>query len=94
MMQQEKYKIVIVGGVAAGASAAAKARRSNEDAEIIILEKGPHISYATCGLPYYLGDTIRLHYAENTGGFFSLGAALPAGIVMISENSLSTTNLV
>lgn len=53
-----KVKIVIVGGVAAGASAAAKARRCSEEAEIIIFEKGPFISYANCGLPYYLSGTI------------------------------------
>jgi NADPH-dependent 2,4-dienoyl-CoA reductase/sulfur reductase-like enzyme/rhodanese-related sulfurtransferase len=55
----DKIKLVIVGGVAAGASAAAKARRCNEDAEIIMFEKGPDISYATCGLPYYLSGVIR-----------------------------------
>ncbi|MES0350036.1 MAG: FAD-dependent oxidoreductase [Desulfobacteria bacterium] len=54
----DKIKLVIVGGVAAGASAAAKARRCNEDAEIIMFEKGHDISYATCGLPYYLSGTI------------------------------------
>ncbi|MDA8418544.1 MAG: FAD-dependent oxidoreductase, partial [Desulfobacteraceae bacterium] len=53
-----KTKIVIVGGVAAGASAAAKARRCSEEAEILILEKGPFISYANCGLPYYLSGII------------------------------------
>ena len=53
-----KVKIVVVGGVAAGASAAAKARRCSEEAEIIIFEKGPFISYANCGLPYYLSGTI------------------------------------
>lgn len=51
-------KIVIVGGVAAGASAATKARRVNEEAEIIILEKGSYVSFANCGLPYYVGGTI------------------------------------
>jgi len=54
----EKTKIVIIGGVAAGASAAAKARRCSEEAKIIIFEKGPFISYANCGLPYYLSGTI------------------------------------
>ena len=54
-----KIRLVIVGGVAAGASAAAKARRCNEDAEIIMFEMGPDISYATCGLPYYLSGVIR-----------------------------------
>ena len=52
-------KIVIVGGVAGGASAAAKARRTNESAEIVIFEKGAYVSFANCGLPYYVGDTIQ-----------------------------------
>ena len=52
-------KLVIVGGVAGGASAAAKARRCSEEVEIIMYEKGPDISYANCGLPYYLGGVIQ-----------------------------------
>ncbi len=52
-------KIVIIGGVAAGASAAARARRLNEQARIVILERGPHISYASCGLPYHIGGVIE-----------------------------------
>jgi NADPH-dependent 2,4-dienoyl-CoA reductase/sulfur reductase-like enzyme/rhodanese-related sulfurtransferase len=52
-------KIVIVGGVAGGASAAAKARRCSEDAEIIMYEKSPDIAYANCGLPYYLSGVIE-----------------------------------
>ena len=51
-------KVIIVGGVAGGASAAARLRRLNEKAEIIILEKGEYISYANCGLPYYIGGKI------------------------------------
>src|ERR1017187_6223153 len=51
-------RIVIVGGVAAGASAAAKARRVNEQAEIDVFERGPYISFANCGLPYYVGGQI------------------------------------
>lgn len=51
-------KYVIIGGVAGGASAAARIKRINEDAEIVIFEKGEYISYANCGLPYYLGNTI------------------------------------
>ncbi len=51
-------KVVIVGGVAAGAGAAARLRRLDETAEIILLEKGPYISYANCGLPYHLGRVI------------------------------------
>jgi NADPH-dependent 2,4-dienoyl-CoA reductase/sulfur reductase-like enzyme/rhodanese-related sulfurtransferase len=52
-------KLVIVGGVAGGASAAAKARRCSEKVEIIMYEKGPDISYANCGLPYYLSGVIQ-----------------------------------
>ena len=51
-------KVIIVGGVAAGASAAARLRRLDENAEIILLEKGGSISYANCGLPYHLGGVI------------------------------------
>ena len=51
-------KVVIVGGVAAGASAAARLRRLDENAEIILLERGPYISYANCGLPYHAGGVI------------------------------------
>lgn len=51
-------KHLIIGGVAGGATAAARIRRIDEQAEIILLEKGPHISYANCGLPYYIGGVI------------------------------------
>ena len=51
-------KVIIVGGVAGGASAAARLRRNNENAEIILIERGEFISYANCGLPYYIGGTI------------------------------------
>ncbi len=52
-------KIVIIGGVAAGATAAAKARRLSPDAQITILEAGADISFANCGLPYYIGGDIK-----------------------------------
>src|SRR6516225_1025085 len=52
-------KIVIVGGVAGGASAAARARRVDENAEIHIFERGPYISFANCGLPYFIGGEIQ-----------------------------------
>ena len=51
-------KVVIVGGVAGGATAAARIRRLDEQAEIIVFERSGHISYANCGLPYYIGDVI------------------------------------
>ena len=52
-------KIIIIGGVAGGATTAARIRRIDETAEIILLEKGKHISYANCGLPYYIGGVIE-----------------------------------
>ena len=51
-------KLVIVGGVAGGASAAARARRLSENAEIVLFERGPDVSFANCGLPYYIGGEI------------------------------------
>ena len=55
----ERKKILVVGGVAGGATAAARLRRLDEHSEIILFEKGEYISYANCGLPYYIGDEIR-----------------------------------
>jgi len=52
-------KVVIVGGVAGGASTAARLRRVDETAEIIMLEKGPYVSFANCGLPYHIGGVIQ-----------------------------------
>ena len=53
-------KVLIIGGVAGGASAAARARRLDEAAEIIVFERGPHISFANCGLPYHISGEIEL----------------------------------
>ena len=52
-------KVIIVGGVAGGASAAARLRRLREDLEITVLERGPFVSFANCGLPYYIGQVIK-----------------------------------
>jgi NADPH-dependent 2,4-dienoyl-CoA reductase/sulfur reductase-like enzyme len=54
-----KKRILIVGGVAGGSSCATRARRLDETAEIIIFDKGPHVSFANCGLPYFVGDVIQ-----------------------------------
>ena len=54
-----KTKIVIVGGVAGGATAAARARRVSEEAEITVVERGPYVSYANCGLPYFISRDIE-----------------------------------
>jgi NADPH-dependent 2,4-dienoyl-CoA reductase/sulfur reductase-like enzyme/peroxiredoxin family protein/TusA-related sulfurtransferase/rhodanese-related sulfurtransferase len=52
-------KVVIIGGVAGGASCAARLRRLDEEAEIVLLERGKYVSYANCGLPYHVGDVIK-----------------------------------
>ena len=54
-----KKKVLIVGGVAGGASAAARLRRLDENIEIVVFEKGEYISFANCGLPYYVGEAIK-----------------------------------
>ena len=54
-----KQKVIIVGGVAGGATAAAKLRRISEEVEIVLVERGEYISFANCGLPYYIGETIK-----------------------------------
>ena len=54
----EPKKILIIGGVAGGATAAARLRRLDEQAQIILIERGADISFANCGLPYYIGGII------------------------------------
>ncbi|HVN80497.1 MAG TPA: FAD-dependent oxidoreductase [Terriglobia bacterium] len=54
-----KKRVVIVGGVAGGATCAARLRRLDEKAEIIVLDRGPYVSFANCGLPYYVGNVIQ-----------------------------------
>jgi len=66
-MSDQNQKIVIIGGVAAGASCAARARRLSEATSITLLERGPDVSFANCGLPYHIGgeipsrDTLKVH---------------------------------
>lgn len=67
-------RYVIVGGVAAGATAAARIRRLDEDAEIVLLERGPYVSFANCGLPYHIGGDIEKRsklLLQTPEGFFS-----------------------
>ena len=58
-MNQSPKKIIVVGGVAGGASCAARCRRLDETAEILVVDRGPYVSFANCGLPYYVGDVIK-----------------------------------
>ena len=53
-----RKRVLIVGGVAGGASCAARLRRLDETAEIVMFDRGPHVSFANCGLPYFVGDVI------------------------------------
>jgi len=82
-------KIVVVGGVAAGATAAAKARRTDENAEITLIEKGEYITYANCGIPYHLGgvipqrDKLLLHTPESFGQRFNVKVLVNTEAVQI-----------
>lgn len=84
-------RIVIIGGVAGGASAAARARRVDEDAEILMLERGRYISFANCGLPYYVGGEIGdrsallLQTPESFKARFNVDAAVEQEAVAIDR---------
>ena len=58
-MMSDQKRILIVGGVAGGASCAARLRRLDESVEIVVFERGPYVSFANCGLPYYVGNVIK-----------------------------------
>ncbi len=84
-------KYLIIGGVAGGATAAARIRRLSEDAEIILFEKGEHISYANCGLPYYIGGTITdrekllVQTPESFGTRFNIDVRVNSEVVAIDR---------
>lgn len=84
-------KHIIIGGVAGGATAAARIRRADEFAEIVLLEKGRYISYANCGLPYYIGGTIVereklfLQTPESFGGRFNIDVRVDSEVVAINS---------
>lgn len=84
-------KVVIVGGVAGGASAAARLRRLDEKAEIIIVERGDYVSYANCGLPYFLSGTIEkkedliVNTVELLGSRFNLDIRTNQEVIVIKR---------
>ncbi len=88
-------KIVIIGGVAAGTKAAAKLKRENRDYEVLILTKSKDISYAGCGLPYYVGEVIksRDQLIVNTPESFSklTGAQVKTGTEVTAINRSAKT---
>ncbi|HWA28657.1 MAG TPA: FAD-dependent oxidoreductase [Lacunisphaera sp.] len=78
-------RLVIIGGVAAGASAAARARRLNESASVTIVERGPDVSFANCGLPYFIGGEIRSRDALAVQTPQTLKAALALNVRTSTE---------
>ncbi|WCP68764.1 FAD-dependent oxidoreductase [Vibrio tubiashii] len=90
-------KILIVGGVAGGASAAARARRLSEDAEIIMFERGPFVSFANCGLPYHIGGDIQerskllLQTPESFLARFNVDVRVMNEVVSIERSSKTVT---
>lgn len=84
-------KVLIVGGVAGGAGTAARLRRMDEQAEIIMFEKGPYISFANCGLPYYIGGTIEerdellLQTPESFNGRFNVDVRVNNEVMRINK---------
>jgi NADPH-dependent 2,4-dienoyl-CoA reductase/sulfur reductase-like enzyme/rhodanese-related sulfurtransferase len=82
-------RVVIVGGVAGGASCAARLRRLDENAEILMVERGPYVSYANCGLPYYIGgvieqqSTLLVATADTFRDMFNVDARIDCEVVGI-----------
>ena len=90
-------KYLIIGGVAGGATAAARIRRLSEEAEIILFEKGEHISYANCGLPYYIGGIIEerekllVQTPESFGTRFNLDVRINSEVTAIDRANKRVT---
>lgn len=90
-------KHVIIGGVAGGATAAARIRRADENAEIVLIEKGKYISYANCGLPYYIGGTIKereklfVLSPETFGRRFAIDVRVENEVIAIDTKNKSIT---
>lgn len=90
-------KILIIGGVAGGASTAARLRRNDEDAEIILFERGEYISFANCGLPYYIGGTIEqrdsllVQTPEAMGARFNIDIRVQNEVISIDRENKKVT---
>jgi NADPH-dependent 2,4-dienoyl-CoA reductase/sulfur reductase-like enzyme/rhodanese-related sulfurtransferase len=90
-------KVLIVGGVAGGASAAARARRLDENAQIIMFERGPHISFANCGLPYHIGGEIErreallLQTPESFKNRFNVDIRIKSEVLSIDKKAKTVT---
>lgn len=94
-------KVIIIGGVAGGASTAARLRRMDESIEIVLFEKGEYISFANCGLPYYIGETIKersqliLQTVEGMSTKFNLDIRNLTEVIAINKEkkTVTVTNL-
>jgi len=90
-------KVLIVGGVAGGASAAARLRRLDETAEIIMFEKGEYVSFANCGLPYYIGEVIKdkkkllVQTPENMKKRFNIDVRTNSEVIKIDRENKTVT---
>ena len=90
-------KVLIVGGVAGGMSTATRLRRLKEDAEIIVFEQGPHVSYANCGLPYHIGEVIEqeqsllLQTPESLHARFNLDVRVNSRVAKIDRANKQVT---
>lgn len=96
-MTTQPPRYIIIGGVAGGATAAARIRRLTEKAEIILIEKGAYISYANCGLPYYIGgvitdrDRLFVQTPESFGRRFNIDVRTMSEVIAIDPSSRQVT---
>ena len=90
-------RYIIIGGVAGGATTAARLRRMDEQSEIILIEKGSYVSYANCGLPYYIGNTIPernslfLQTPTTLGNRFDLDVRVRTEVTAINRDAKTVT---
>ncbi|MEI5906569.1 FAD-dependent oxidoreductase [Bacillus spongiae] len=90
-------KVIIIGGVAGGATAAARLRRLNEELDIVLVERGEHISFANCGLPYYIGEKIKersklvVQTVKGMANRFNLDIRTFSEVVQINPENKSVT---
>ena len=96
-MTTQTPRYIIIGGVAGGATAAARIRRLTEKVEIILIEKGAYISYANCGLPYYIGgviadrDRLFVQTPESFGHRFNIDVRTLSEVIAIDPSSRQVT---
>ena len=94
---ERNMRVVVVGGVAGGMSAAARLRRRDEGAEIIVLERGSYVSFANCGLPYYVGGEIEdsakllLHTPQSLKAALNLDVRINSEVTAIDPDAHSVT---